>query len=85
VYVLSPAGSSTPPSDTWTTYVEGQRVLVTQRHVDHRQHGTLAVEDAVQETWQDDIVDVVGIELGDVLGTQFGRPQRSRRVAGVVG
>ena len=35
-------------------------------------HGSLTVEDAVEEAWEDDIVDVVGIELGDVLGTQFG-------------
>ena len=50
---------------------KGSAFSLRQRDVDHRQHRTLAVEDAVQETREDDVVDVVGIELGDVLGTQL--------------
>jgi hypothetical protein len=71
----------TPSSGRWfpaktqqTPHVVGQRVLLGQRHVDHWQHGTLAVEDAVQKPWHNDIVDVVGVtEFGDVLCAQLRR------------
>ncbi len=63
-----------PAQTQQTPHVVGQRVLLGQRHVDHWQHGTLAVEDTVQNAWQDDIVDVVGVtEFSDVLCAQLRR------------